>query len=52
MMRNLMLHNEWDGCDWIPWTVLFIRAWPGRHFQPGSKSEYLDVLFARSRYEL
>ena len=24
-----------------------IRAWPGRHFQPSSKSEYLDVvLFA------
>jgi len=23
----------------------------GRHFLPGSKSEYLDVLFAESEYE-
>jgi len=28
-----------------------ITAWPGRHFQPGGKSEYLDVLFAGSGYE-
>jgi len=26
-------------------------AWPGRHFQHGSKSENLDVLFAGSGYE-
>ena len=30
---------------------MLIRELPGRHFTPGSKSEYLDVIFARSEYE-
>jgi len=32
-------------------ALAMTKAWPGRHFQPGSKSEYLDVLLARSEYE-
>lgn len=25
-------------------NILSNRAWPGRHFEPGSKSKHLDVL--------
>jgi len=32
-------------------ATLICMAWPGRHFQPDSKSEYLDVLFAGTGYE-
>ena len=30
---------------------IIFRELPGRHFLPGTKSEYLDVLFAGSEYE-
>jgi len=34
------------------WRHLYYnREWPGRHFLPGSKSEYVDVPFAGSEYE-
>jgi len=35
----------------VAFNVIMCRIWPGRHFLPGSKSEYLDVLFAGSKYE-
>jgi len=37
--------------DWLDFLMAFSREWLGRHFQPGSKSEYLDVLYAGSGYE-
>ena len=35
----------------IIYPLLKCREWPGRRFQPRSKSEYLDVLFAGRRNE-
>jgi len=50
MIHGLFLFNH-SGYFYSASSGSVIRAWPGRHFQPGSKSEYLNVLFAGSGYE-